>query len=161
MTTVAIMPTPTIGAWIRPQAVGQANTTGLVVGGSYAAGVIGGGNTYSVQEFMADIGNDVQDLELAAMESVTVYGRNPTASLVADLGAAAIVTLYAYMAAATVTTLGITHGNTATNKVMIFAPAAVLTGIDDSVQGNLMLNSAQFTLQPSASFNDDLRFVAL
>lgn len=159
--TAVASPVPTVSAWIRPLAVGTVNTGGLVLGGTYAAGAISGGTTYNVQEFNADMGNDVQDLELAAAENITIYGRNPSASIVADLGAAAIVTQYANMAAGTATSLGITHGSAVGAKVLIFAPVGVLTGIDDSVQGNLMLNSLQLTLQPSAAFNDDLRIVAL
>lgn len=159
--TAVAAPVPTIAAWVRPVAVGPVNTTGLVLGGAYAAGAITGGTTFNVQEFNADMANDVQDIELAAAENITIYGRNPSASIVADLGAAAIVTQYSSMASGTSTSLGITHGSGAGGRVLIFAPVGVLTGIDDSVQGNVMLNSMSLSLQPSAAFNDELRIVAL
>ena len=154
-------PAATLSAWIRPQAVGPVATTQLMLGATYSAGALSGGTGYNVQEFMCDMANDVQALELATAESVAIYGRNPSASLVADIGAAAIVTQYANMAAGTATSVGLTHGTVAGNKVIVFAPNGVLTGIDDNVQGNVMLNSMALSLQPSAAFNDELRIVAI
>lgn len=154
-------PAATLSAWIRPQAVGPVATTQLMLGATYSAGALSGGTGYNVQELMCDMANDVQALELATAESVAIYGRNPSASLVADIGAAAIVTQYANMAAGTATSVGLTHGTVAGNKVIVFAPNGVLTGIDDNVQGNVMLNSMALSLQPSAAFNDELRIVAI
>ena len=154
-------PVPTISAWIRPQAVGSANTTKIKLGGTHSAGDLSGGTDYDFQEFTADIANDVQDLELATAETVAVYGRNPSAKLVADLGASAIVTQYTDMNAGTVKSIGLVHGTSAGNKVLVYAPVGVITGIDDSVQGNVILNSLDFTLQPTSAFNDELRIVAI
>lgn len=154
-------PTPTLSAWIRPQAVGPATTGQLLLGATYSAGALTGGTGYNFQELGFDMANDVQDLELATQESVAIYGRNPSANLVADLGAAAVVTQYANMAAGTMTSLGVVHGTVAGNKVLVFAPNGAITGIDDAVQGNVMLNSMSLSLQPSAAFNDELRIVAI
>ena len=74
----------------------------IKLGGTYSAGDLSGGTDYDFQEFTADIANDVQDLELTTAETVAVYGRNPSAKLVADLGASAIVTQYTDMNAGTV-----------------------------------------------------------
>lgn len=154
-------PVPTVTAWKRPLAVGAANTSQVLLGCTYSAGALSGGTGYNFTEFSADLANDVQDLEMAASESVGIYGRNPSASLIADLGGTAIATQYANMAAGTTTTLGITHGTVSGAKVIVFAANAVITAIDDSVNGNLMLNSMAFSLTPSASLNDELRIVAL
>lgn len=154
-------PAATLSAWIRPQAVGPVTTTQLLLGATYSAGALSGGTGYNVQEAMFDIANDVQDLELATAESVAVYGRNPSASLVADIGGAGIVTQYTNMAAGTATSMGLTHGTVAGNKVIVFAPNGVITGIDDNVQGNVMLNSMALSLQPTAAFNDELRIVSV
>jgi hypothetical protein len=154
-------PTPTLTAWIRAQAVGPLATSQILFGATYSAGAFAGGTGYNFNEFSADLANDVQDLELATAESVSIYGRNPSASLVADIGAAGIVTQYTNMNAGTPTSLALTHGSVAGNKVLVYAPSAVITGIDDNVQGNVMLNSMSFSLQPSASFNDELRLVAV
>ena len=157
----ASAPAATLSAWIRPLAVGPVNTTQIKFGGTYSAGALSGGTDYHFQEFSADIANDVQPIELATQETVGVYGRNPSAKLVADLGAAAIVSQYTDMHAGTAKSLGLVHGTAAGAKVLVFAPVAVITAVDDSVQGNIMLNSMDFNLQPTAAFNDELRIVAL
>jgi hypothetical protein len=154
-------PAATLASWIRPEAVGPAATTQFKLGGAYSAGALSGGTDHHFQEFAADIANDVQPLELATQETVAIYGRNPSASLVADLGGSAIATQYADMHAGTSKSLGVVHGTSAGNKVLVFAPAGVLTGIDDSVQGSVMLNSMQFSLQPTSALNDEMRIVAI
>lgn len=163
VTSVAAVAAPaaTLTAWTRPQAVGPASTSQLLLGATYAAGALAGGTGYNFQELGIDSAEDVQDLELATQESVSVYGRSPTASLVADIGAAGITTQYTNMGAGTPTSLGVTHGTVAGNKVIVYAPNGVITGIDDVVQGNVMLNSMAFSLLPSASGNDDLRLVCI
>ncbi len=154
-------PTPTLTAWIRPLAVGPINTSQINLGGTYSAGAIAGGTAFNFQEASFDIGNDAQDIDLATSEVVGVFGRSPVASLVADLGATAVVTQYTNMAAGTQTSIGLTHGTVAGNKVLIYAPAGVINDIDDNVQGNVMLNSMGFSLQPTSALNDELRIVAL
>lgn len=157
----ASAPAATLTAWIRPQACGPATTTQFKLGGTYSAGALSAGTDFHFQEFTADIANDVQPLELATQETVAIYGRNPSASLVADLGGAAVTTQYADMHAGTAKSLGVVHGTSAGNKVLVFAPNGVLTGIDDSVQGSIMLNSMNFSLQPTGALNDELRIVAI
>jgi hypothetical protein len=153
--------TPTLSAWTRGLAVGPLSTSALKLGGAYAAGALTGGTDYNVQDFNIDLANDVQDLELAALENIAIYGRNPSASIVADINGAAMASLYADMAAGTPRSLGLVHGTTAGNKVLVYAPAGVLTDIDDSVSGNVMLNSLSASLQPSSAFNDEVRIVAM
>lgn len=153
--------TSTVTAWKRALAVGAANTSAILFGPTYSAGAFTGGTGYSWTDFQLDSGGDVQDLEMAGTESVAVYNRQPSCNLVADIGAAGIVTQYANMHAGTPTTLGFTHGQTSGSKIMFFAPNAVLTAIDDQVNGNIMLNTANFALPPSAALNDDFRIVVL
>lgn len=153
--------TPTLTSWIRAAAVGPLSTSALKLGGTYSAGALSGGTDYNFQEWMVDVANDVQDLDLAALETVQCYGRNPSATLIADIGPSGIATQYANMAAGTQMSVGVTHGTVAGNKIVVFAPLATITDIDDNVQGNVMLNSMGLSLQPSASFNDELRIVAL
>ena len=154
-------PSPTLSAWTRAVAVGPLNTPGLMLGCTYSAGALSGGTAYNFQEFTADMANDVQDIELAASEVVSIFGRNPAATLVADIGATAIVGQYAAMAAGTPTSVGLVHGTVAGNKVLVYAPNGAITDIDDQVNGNVMLNTMGLSLQPSAAFNDELRLVAL
>lgn len=154
-------PAATLSTWIRPQAVGPFNSTQISLGCTYATGALSGGTQHNWQEFSVDIANDVQDLELATQETVDIYGRNPTARLIADLGGATVATQYADLHAGTAKSLGLVHGVGTGKQVLVFAPNAVITEIDDSVQGSVMLNSINFSLQPGASFNDELRIVAI
>lgn len=153
-------PASTLTQWIKPLPVGPINTGQLQLGGTYAAGAITGGTGYNLQTFGLDAGNDVQPLELAATERIDVFNRVPKANAVADISGAAIANLYASMQAATPTSVGVVHGSAAGQKVLVYAPAATLAGIDDQVNGNVMLSMLDLVLQPSAAANDDFRIVA-
>lgn len=155
--TQVAAPATTLSLWQRPLAVGAASASALSIGASYVpgTGVYTVGTAYNFQEFSVDAGNDVQDLELASAESVSIYGRSPSAHMVADLGAAAIVTQYANLGAGTAVALGVQHGSAANARVYVFAPKAVLTAIDDSISGNVMLNTMDFSLTPSAATGGD------
>ena len=152
--------TPTLTGWIRPLAVSTLNTTKLSLGAvTYSAGAITGGTQYSFKEFSADFANDIQDPALVGQEKVEIFGRSPTASLVADLGATVHAQLKDDMNTGTTSAMGLVHGTTAGNKILLYAPVGVITSVEDNVNGNVMLDSLGFTLRPSAG-NDDLRLVA-
>jgi hypothetical protein len=114
-----------------------------------------------MQELSIDCANDVQDMLLTVSESVGIYGRSPTASLVADLGGTAHAGFVADMHAGTTRALGLVHGTTAGSKVLVYAPVGVFTAVEDSVNGSMMLSKADLTLRPSAANNDDFRIVAI
>lgn len=153
--------TPTLTNWKRAQAVSSVNTTKFSLGAvTYTAGALTGGTEYNFKSFSLDCANDVQDLALVQQESVGIYGRSPTAQLVADLGAAAHAGFVADMHAGTNRALGVVHGTTAGNKVLIYAPIGVITNVQDNVNGSVMLSSMDFTLRPNAG-NDDFRLVAI
>lgn len=153
-------PTPTLAAWVKPLPVGPINTGQLVLGGAYATGAITGGTGYNFQTLGLDAGSDVQTLELAATERIDLFNRVPKLNVVADIGGAAIAGLYAAMQSATPTSVGVVHGSTAGRKVIVYAPAATLAGIDDQVNGNVILNALDLVPQPTAAANDDFRIVA-
>jgi len=154
--------TPTLTAWQRPQAVGPISTTALSLGAvTYAAGVLTGGTQYNFQELNIDCANDVQDLMLVVQESVGIYSRSPTGSITADLGATAHAAFVADMHAGTTRALGLVHGSTAGNKVLVYAPNAVITGVEDNVNGSVMLSKMDLVLRPSSAANDDFRLVAI
>lgn len=155
-------PTPTLTPWIRPLAIGAANTGALTLGGTYATGAITGGTGYNFSKLMFDLANDVQDLELSSTEQVGIFGRNSSGSFTADLGGTAIATQYANMHAGTTVSVGVTHGTAAGNKIIVFAPQGVITNIDDAANGNILTNQVDFALQPSTlTASDELRIVAL
>lgn len=150
-------PTPTLTPWIRAEAVGPGLSTQLSVGAvTYTAGAIANGTTYNWNSVEIDVANDVQDLELVTLESVGIYGREPKAKMQADFGATAHAAFKADMAAGTPRAFGLVHGTTAGKKVGIYAPAGVITEVDDVEKGPALIDTMGMTLRPSSG-NDSLR----
>lgn len=164
VTSVAAAAAPTnavLTAYKRPQAFGAAYSTGLVIGGAYAAGAITGGTTFPLQEFTLDSGNDVQDVEMAGTESVGVYDWAPKVSLVADISAAQMATLYDNMHTGTTISVGFSHGTVAGLKGLCFAPSCQLTAIDDKASSKVLLNGLELTCGNTSALNDAWRLVML
>lgn len=162
VSSVAAAPgvTPTLSAWIRPEAVGPSATSQLSLGAvTYSAGALSGGTAYNFKDFSIDCANDVQDLELATKETVAIYGRAPACSLTADLDASAHAGFVADMHAGTTRALGLVHGSAAGRKVLVYAPVGVITSVADQVDGTKMFSALELTLRP-LSANDDFRIVA-
>lgn len=152
--TAASNPTPTITPWKRPVAVGAANTSALTLGGALSAGAVTGGSAFNFKNLSWDLGNDVQFDELCAAETVGIYGRNSTMSVVLDLSVAEEVQKYADMHAGTTTTLSFVHnGANAGSIILPFFGKAVITGIEDNVDGNKLLS--QLTLSLTAPTTND------
>lgn len=153
--------TPTFTSWKDPILVNDANTSDLVLGGTYSAGAISGGTSYVTGGVDFVLGNNVAKLELIGAKDVALTDRSVSGTIKSmDLTAAQEVTLHGYVTAATAQSIGITHGTTAGYKVMAFLPQARLTGLKPaSVQGVWTLD-VPFVSPPSAG-NDDVRIVAL
>lgn len=160
--TVGAAPaTPTLTAWIRPEAVGPSFTTALSAGAvTYSAGALAGGTTYPFRSFVIDMANDVQDLELVTAESIAIQGRDPKADIVADFGGSQHSTFKSDMHAGTPRAFGVVHGSTGTKKVGIYVPVGVLTAVEDQVDGNVMIDKVSLTLRPSV-LNDELRIFCI
>lgn len=153
-------PVPTHTAWKRGLAVGTAATSKVRIGAvTYGAGAIAAGTQYSFDEVSLDFANDVQDLALVGQESIGIYGRNPSAKIVADLTPAAHAQFVTDMAAGTTSAFGVEHGTVAGSKLLVYAPVGVITSAEDQVNGKVMLSSLGFTLRPSSA-NDDFRIVS-
>ena len=152
-------PTPTLTAWQRPQAIGPTFTSKLFLGGTMTAGVLSGGSEINWKSLQADMGNDVQYDELAQAETVAVYGRSSTLTVIADLSVAQEVQKYADMHAGALGSVGFTQGTAGGSKVSFFTPNAFLTAVEDNVDGNKLLTSLTFGLK-ALSANDSWQMVA-
>lgn len=164
VTSVAAGAAPTnavFTAYKKPVAFGALGTTGLVIGGAYAAGAITGGTTFPLTEFTLDFGNVVEDVEAAGAETVGVFDWSPKISLVADISAAQMATLYDNMNTGTPITVGFTHGVTAGLKMLAFSPACQITAIDDKAAGKFLLNGLELACMNTSALNDAWRMVAL
>lgn len=159
--TSAAVPVPTTTAWQRPVAVGPGNTTALSLGATYSAGALSGGTNFNFNDAQIDLANNVQDVVLVSQETIGVFNRAPTAEFTLDLSAANEVTQFTNMKAGTPTSFGLVHGTTAGNKVLIHAPNVILTGIEDALQGDVLLSKLVFALLPTTAGNDDLRIVSI
>lgn len=152
---------PTLTAWIRSEAVGAAFTTPLSLGAvTYSAGAITGGTQYPFRSLNLKMGNDVQDLSLVQTETVQIYGREPTAEMVADFTNTMHSQLKADMNAGTTRAFGLVHGSTAGKKVGIYAPVGVITSVEDQVDGKVMLTKVGCNLRPNTG-NDELRIFCI
>ena len=157
----SVPPTPALNAWVKALPVNKNNTSQIKLGCDYVDGALTGGTGYNFQEFTLDAACDVQYLNLVNPEIVGIFGRSPTAKFVADFSGAQHAALVAAQHAGTLQSVGLVHGTEPGKTVMLFAPAATLTGVADNTSGAVMLSEVSLVLRPSSVGNDDFRIVAL
>jgi hypothetical protein len=164
--TAASDPTQTLTAWKLPQAVTDANTGALVLGGTYATGAITGGTEYVSAGIEADLGNQLEFVDLLGTaslpgQSIDVPDRKSTAKIMLDLTAAQEVTFMANVKAATTQSIGIVHGTTAGYKMLTWWPnAQLINPTKESVQGRRLIGFDVRAL-PTSAGNDEMKLVGL
>jgi hypothetical protein len=158
---VATNPVPTLTAWQRPQAVGPLATTTLLLGCTYAAGALSGGTAYHWSEFNVDTGNSIEDVPLVTQEQIDVDDRSVSSDFTLQLTAAQEVALSDMSAAGTPLSVGMVHGTTAGNKVLVFLTSGVITDIADAPQGKKLLHKVSMSHPPVATSDDELVIVTL
>lgn len=164
--TAAGNPTQTLSAWKLPQAVTDANTGALVLGGTYATGAITGGTEYVSAGIEADLGNQVEFVDLLGTatlpgQSIDVPDRKSTAKIMLDLTAAQEVTFMATVKAATTQSIGIVHGTTAGFKMLTFWPnAQLINPTKESIKGRRLIGFDVRAL-PTSAGNDEIKLVGL
>ena len=124
-----------------------------------ATGVLSGGTIFPSRGLRLDIANNVVFQPLLGGETVEIAQRDPTGSVSLDLTAAQAVTAMADVLANTTTGVGLTHGTTAGNIVVLHAPKVqrINPGVED-LNGNAMHTYA-LRLLPTTG-NDELRIVS-
>jgi hypothetical protein len=125
---------------------------------SPATGVLSGGTPYTSRGLSLDLANNAVFQPLLGGETVEITNREPTAAISLDLSAAQAVSFMADVLANTTTGLGLTHGTTAGNIVVIHAPK--VQRIDPTIED---LNGNAFhrynvRVLPNTG-NDELRIV--
>lgn len=160
--TAAANAVPTLTAWRTPQVVTDANTGDVTLGAvtyATATGLIGGGTAAVSRGLRLDIGNNVVFQPLLGGETVEISARDVTGAFSLDLTAAQAVTAMADVLANTTTALGLTHGTTAGNTVVIHAPKVqrINPAVED-LNGSA-LHTYALRLVPLAG-NDELRIVS-
>lgn len=159
--TSAANPTGTYTAWSTPQVVDTDNSGLVTLGGSYSAGAISGGTTACSRGLTFDLGNQVSyQSMLGPCSGVEITNRAATGSVVLDLDAAGEVAAFAAVNANTLTSIGMQHGSTAGNRVLVFAPAAQRVNPTHQDNDGRLHLALDLRLTP-VSGNDELRIVAL
>lgn len=152
--------TPTLTAWRTPQVVNNDNTGQVILGGTYATGAITGGTAFCSRGVMFDAGNAVSFMSmLGPCSGVDITDRQSTGSITMDLDAAAEVAAVTAVLANSVTSVGVSHGSTAGNRVLLFAPAAQRINPQEVDSDGRAHCSFDLRLVP-VSGNDELRVVA-
>lgn len=157
--TAVSNPTPVLTAWRTPQVVTDPNSGNIILGGTYAAGAISSGTSYSSRGFPSlDIGNDVQYVPLLGGDSIDIVNRDATGQFSLFLSASQTATFLTDIKANTLTSVGWTHGNGAGNLVTLFLPSAQRLNYSyDDYNGRLMSNMDLRALPVSG--NDEVRLV--
>ena len=123
--TAATNATPTLTAWRTPLVVTDANTGDLTLGSltyTSSTGVLSGGTAFTSRGISLDIANNLAWPPLLGNETVEIAQRDPVGNISLDLTAAQAVTAMGDVLANTTTGLGLTHGTTAGNIVVLHAP---------------------------------------
>jgi len=159
--TAAALPTPTFTAWRTPQVVCDQNTGDLMFGGTHTTGtapVITGGTAYPSQGIEISFGNSVNFNPLLGGEDVQISQRDVTGKVTLDLSAAQEVTMMQNVESAALTTIGLSHGTVANQKVMLWLPSVQLTNPSKAEVNGKRLISFDLRVLP-VSGNDEVRLV--
>lgn len=153
--------TPTFTAFRTPKVVNDTNTEDIRIGAvtyTTSTGVVAAGTQYPWRGLSIDVGNALNFQTLVGSETVEITQREVTGRLSLDLTAAQMVSFMSDVVANTNTAIGVTHGTTTGNIVVIYAP--VVQRINPSVEdyNGQALASFDLRLLPSSG-NDELRIV--
>lgn len=163
--TAATVGSTTLSAFKTPLVVGNANSNVLVLGGttsSSGAPTITGGTQFTSQGLEVDSGNGVNYIPLLGEESVEVTDRSMTGKIMLSMSAAEEVAKMADVKGAVLSSIGLVHGTTAGNKVMLFSPSAQFTNPSKGeVNGRRLIGyDLRIVPDPAGSGNDEFRLVA-
>lgn len=148
--TALPLPALTLTAWKAPKVVSAENSGTVVLGGTYAAGLVTGGTSYPSRGLTFDVGNDVKRIPmLGAGNQVDITDRGVTGSVQLELTAAQEVQMFNDISANTLSTLSFTHGTVAGHRITVYGPA---------VQ---RINPKHIDHEGRAHFGMDLRFTPL
>jgi len=154
--TAAALPSTTLTAWQKPLVITDTNTADVTVGCTYSAGALSGGTVYPSRGIEVDIGNTVNHIPLLGGESIEITGRTVTGSVQFDLTAAQEVTFMTTVTGNTTTGVGIQHGSTAGNIVILHAPAVQLINPSKQEINGKRLCGYDMRMVPTSG-NDDFR----
>jgi hypothetical protein len=153
--------TPTLTAWKVPQVITDANTLDVTFGATCSptgAPALAGGTTQISQGLEISAGLGVNYTPLLGDESIDLTSRDMTGKVKIDLTAANEVTFMATVKAATLQSVGLSHGTVSTLKMIVFAPSVQLINPSKEEVNGRRLIGFDLRVLPSIG-NDDLRIV--
>jgi len=141
-------------AWLPPEIVNTANTTGLTIHG-FAGAVM--------QELTLDMSVTVTHRVLVGSESVQITDRKPTGQLTLEAVSVATKDWWTLAKNATLGAISVTHGSAAGKKVKLDMPAVQLTSPNYSDMDNIAMLQMGLTVNPSSggTGNDELKITCL
>lgn len=148
-------PATTLTAWKAPLVITDTNSGDVKLGGTYAAGAVTGGISYTSRGLSINLGNQVQFTPLLGAEPVDITGREVTGSLQLDLSAAQEVTFFGSVKANTLQAISLEHGSVAGAIVGVHMAAAQLINPSKQDVNGRRLIGFDLRSVPSAG-NDDL-----
>jgi hypothetical protein len=152
--------TAVLTGWKTPPPVTKANVTDILIGCTYALGVLTGGTAYNSSGLTLDWGNQVSFAPMLTTEQVLLTDRDMKGAFSLDLTAAQEVTMMATVKANTTTGVGFVIGNTSGNKIMLHAPAVQFLNPKKEEFNGMRLIGFDLHLNPVAG-NDELRIISL
>ncbi len=158
--TAAANATPDTSGFVTPLAVTDPNTGNLLFGCTYATAALSGGTSYASRGLQLALGNQLAHIPLLGGESIEVTNREVSGSCELDLTPAQEVTFMNNVKANTTSSIGLLHGTTTGNKVIVHAPTVQLINPKKTDFNGRRLIGYDLRLIPSSTGNDDLRIVA-
>lgn len=158
--TAAANATPDTSGFVTPLAVTDPNTGNLLFGCTYATAALSGGTSYASRGLQLALGNQLAHIPLLGGESIEVTNRDVSGSCELDLTPAQEVTFMNNVKANTTSSIGLLHGTTTGNKVIVHAPTVQLINPKKTDFNGRRLIGYDLRLIPSSTGNDDLRIVA-
>jgi hypothetical protein len=145
-------------AWKAPLPVAADNTGHILIGGTYAAGVVTGGTALPSIGVDLDLGGSVEFMALMGSSEVDITGREIKGTAKMRLEAAAEVTMFTDAKAVTTKSVSFKHGVGAGKIVQCYAPACQFGRPKyENAQGRLAV-SVDMRLCP-VSGNDELLII--
>lgn len=154
--TATPLPTTTLTAFQKPLVVNDTNTGDVTLGCTYSAGSLSGGTAYPSRGLTLSLGNSVNHTPLLGSETVDITGRAVAGHVDLDLTAAQEVTFASTVVSNATQSLGLVHGTTAGNILVLHAPAAQLVNYTKQDMGGKRLIGFDTRFVPSSG-NDELR----
>ncbi len=114
---------PDYAAFRRPLVLSDANAGDIRLGGTYAAGVVSGGNVLKSRMLEIDLGNTLSHLKVLGGEEIEITARETVGKMQVFLTAAEEVQWRDDINNNVLTSLGFNFGTSAGNRVTIWAPA--------------------------------------